>query len=315
MRRTAVLASAAITAALVTGCVRPVDVEPTGTTSASPGSTSTPAPTTSQTSALHQTDAPSSLRVAITFDQPGVGLREGDTYSGLDVDVARYVARYIGVTRISFVEAVTEQRETLLATGQADLVLAAYSITPDRSDDVTFAGPYLSTGQGLLVRARSRIRTPEQLPGFTVCSVQGSTSTEELVDNHPGLHLTVKPRLSDCVDLLKESKVNAVTADAAVLSGYARESSAPDVLRTSSTTFTTERWGVAMRRDDTDLCEDVNDALADMVETGAWKRAVRSNLGTSSTLPRRTLTPPKLQACPEPRPSTTSSDGSTPTSS
>ena len=103
MRRTAVLASAAITAALVTGCVRPVDVEPTGTTSASPGSTSTPAPTTSQTSALHQTDAPSSLRVAITFDQPGVGLREGDTYSGLDVDVARYVARYIGVTRISFV--------------------------------------------------------------------------------------------------------------------------------------------------------------------------------------------------------------------
>ena len=72
---------------------------------------------------------------------------------------------------------------------------------------------------------------------------------------------------------------------------------------------------MAMRRDDTDLCEDVNDALADMVETGAWKRAVRSNLGTSSTLPRRTLTPPKLQACPEPRPSTTSSDGSTPTSS
>ena len=57
------------------------------------------------------------------------------------------------------------------------------------------------------------------------------------------------------------------------------------------------------------------DQVADMVETGAWKRAVRSNLGTSSTLPRRTLTPPKLQACPEPRPSTTSSDGSTPTSS
>ena len=56
-----------------------------------------------------------------------------------------------------------------------------------------------------------------------------------------------------------------------------------------------------MRREDTALCEDVNDALADMVETGAWRRAVRANLGTSWSLPTRTLTPPTLRDCPAPR--------------
>lgn len=319
MRRVRVLAATALTATLLAACVRPVDVDPTGTaapdtTSSTPTSTSTSEHSSSSSSTtgptLQETDLPDTLRVAISFDQPGVGLREGDTYSGLDTDVARYVARYLGISRITFVEGVTDQRQTLLATGQADLVLGAYTMTPERAEEVTFAGPYLTTGQGLLVRSGSRIRTPADLPGFTTCSVQGSRSTAELVDNHPGLHLTMRERLSDCVDLLEDNKVNAVTSDAAILRGYARASEAPDKLRTGGTTFTTEQWGVAMRREDTDLCQDVRAALADMVDTGAWKRSVRENLGPTKAIGKRTATPPQLKACPPPRPSSSSTSGS-----
>lgn len=302
MRRARVVTAAAIGAALLGACVRPVDVEPSGPTTPAvstqaPASTSSPSGTSSPS--LHETDLPGTLRVAISFDQPGVGLREGDTYSGLDVDVARYIARHLGIDRISFVEGKTDQRETLLATGQADLVLASYSMTPEREDKVTFAGPYLTTGQDLLVSARSTIRSPGQLRGFTVCSVQGSTSTNELVDDHPGLHLTVQPRVSDCVDLLEQGKVKAVTSDAAILAGFAKASRAPDKLRLSGHSFARERWGVAMRPADTALCEDVSAALEDMVDSGAWKKAVRTNLATS-TLPSSTLRPPKLQDCPDP---------------
>lgn len=313
MRRARVVTATALGAALLSACVRPVDVEPTGPTSPvvstqAPASTSSPSGTSSPS--LHETDLPSTLRVAISFDQPGVGLREGDTYSGLDVDVARYIARHLGIDRISFVEGMTDQRETLLATGQADLVLSSYSITPERKDEVTFAGPYLTTGQDLLVSSRSTIRSPGQLRGFTVCSVQGSTSTSELVDDHPGLHLTVQPRVSDCVKLLEEGKVKAVTSDAAILAGFARGSRAPDKLRLSGRSFARERWGVAMRPADSALCEDVSAALEDMVDSGAWKKAVRSNLATSM-LPTSTLRPPKLQDCPPPPASESSSSSVT----
>ncbi len=315
MRRVRALAAAAVGAALLAACVRPVDVDPSG--SGHPpetGSTSTLTPSSTSSGpspSLHATDLPRTLRVAISYDQPGVGLREGSSYSGLDVDVARYVAQYLGISRISFVRAVTDQRETLLATGQADLVLAAYSMTPERADDVTFAGPYLATGQDLLVRARSTISSPRQLRGFTVCTVQGSRSTDELVDAYPGLHLTVQPTISDCVAMLQQDQVKAVTSDAAILLPFARESRGRDRLRLTGRLFTQERWGIAMRREDTALCEDVNDALADMVETGAWRRAVRANLGTSWSLPTRTLAPPTLRDCPAPRtPSAGASDGS-----
>lgn len=321
MRRVQVVATAALTLALLTACVHPVDVEPTDQTAPiATGSTSTTTSTTGTSSTSHpslrETDLPSTLRVAISFDQPGIGLREGNTYSGLDADVARYIARYLGISRITFVEAVTNQRETLLATGQVDLVLAAYSITPERADDVTFAGPYLSTGQDLLVAQDSEIRTPKQLRGSTVCSVEGSTSTSKLVNDYPGLHLTVQPRVSDCIDLLKDGKVEAVTSDSAVLAPFARKSKAPDKLRLSGKPFTREQWGVAMRPTDTALCEDVSDALADMIKTGAWKRAVHDNLGTSTTLTKRTLSPPKLKPCPPPpTPTPSTSDTPSPTSS
>lgn len=324
MRRAQVLATAAIAATLLSGCVRSVEVDPTGSSTPTSTKTSTsssspetiPSSSTTSSPSLHETDVPGTLRVAISFDQPGVGLREGDTYTGLDADVARYIARYLGVSRITFVEALTDQRETLLATGQVDLVLAAYSMTPERAEDVTFAGPYLTTGQDLLVRSTSTIRKPAQLSGSTVCSVQGSRSTTELVANYPGLHLTMRPRISECVDLLEQRKVDAVTSDAAILRGFARTSASPDKWRTGGRPFTTERWGVAMRREDTALCEDVHDALADMVETGEWQRSVRDNLGTRKQIGKRTTTPPKLAPCPAPRTSSTSgTDGASPSSS
>lgn len=317
MRRVRVVAAATLGAALLTSCVRPVDVEPTdaGTATSTQSAATETVPTKSSSSSqpsLHETDLPSTLRVAITFDQPGVGLRAGDTYTGLDVDVARYIARHLGISRISFVEAVTNQRETLLATGQADVVLASYTMTPDRADKVAFAGPYLTTGQDLLVSTRSKIRSPNQLRGFTVCSVEGSTSTTELVNDYPGLHLTVQPRVSDCVDLLKEGKVKAVTSDTAILRGFARASTKPDDLRLSGKPFAQQQWGVAMRRDNPALCEDVRAALKEMVDSGEWKRAVRDNLGTRTTLGTQTTTPPTLKACPSPATSTSSTSGATP---
>lgn len=317
MRRVRALAAAAVGAALLAGCTRTVDVAPSST--AEPAVTSTVAPSgtasASSRTSPHRTDLPRTLRVAVSFDQPGIGLRQGNSYTGMDVDVAEHIARYLGIPRVSFVEAVTDQRRTLLETGQVDLVLAAYSMTPERADDVTFAGPYLTTGQDLLVPARSRIRSVGQLQGSTLCSVQGSRSTDELVDDHPGLHLTVEPKISDCVALLREGTVDAVTSDAAVLLPFVRGSSGADRLRLVGRPFTRERWGVAMRREDTALCEDVSDALADMVETGAWQRAVTDNLGPARSLPRGTATPPPLVDCPTPRGPSTRTTGPSPASS
>lgn len=264
-----------------------------GTSSGAGTSTTSPtSPTSPQTA-----DVPENLRVGISFDTPGVGLQTEAGQVGFDADVARYLAGRLGAERVTFVNAMPDQRDTLLATDQVDLVVAAYSMTPERTRKVTFAGPYLRTGQDLLVSSRSRIRTPAQLRGHTVCSVSGTSSTDALVDDYPGLHLVERPTVGDCVAALRRGEVKAVTSDAAVLAGFARTSRSPDRLLLAGRPFTTETWGVAMDRGDVAMCREVSIALRAMVRSGEWTQAVRANLPSRSRLAKSTYVPPTTKTC------------------
>ena len=94
--------------------------------------------------------------IGTKFDQPGLGLKNPDgTMSGFDVDVAKYVAQQLGFgeDKIEWKEAPSGQRETLIQNDQVKFIAATYSITDARKEKVDFAGPYLITGQSLLVRA------------------------------------------------------------------------------------------------------------------------------------------------------------------
>jgi len=142
------------------------------------------------------------LKIGIKFDQPGLGLKQGDKYTGFDVDVATYVAKKLGTdaSKITWVQAPSAQRETLLSTGQVDLVVATYSITDARKQKVSFAGPYFLAGQDLLVRADdTSITGPETLQGKKLCSVKGSTSAQKVKDKYPGVQLQEFGTYSECV--------------------------------------------------------------------------------------------------------------------
>ena len=74
------------------------------------------------------------FKVGIKFDQPGLGLKDGAKYTGFDVDVAKYIAKELGHAEadITWVQAPSAQRETLISTGQVDMIAATYSITDTR---------------------------------------------------------------------------------------------------------------------------------------------------------------------------------------
>ena len=127
------------------------------------------------------------LVIGTKFDQPGLGLKNPDgTMSGFDVDVAKYVATELGYNedQIEWKESPSAQRETLIQNGQVKYIVATYSITDKRKEKVDFAGPYLITGQSLLVTAgNTDITGPESLQdNKKLCSVTGSTPAQRIKD-------------------------------------------------------------------------------------------------------------------------------------
>ena len=225
------------------------------------------------------------LTIGISFDEPGVGFRKGETYSGFDVDTATYVAKALGVDAkdITWVRADPGEREQLLESGKADLVVATYSITDERKQAVDFAGPYFVAHQDLLIRRNdTEITGPKTLDGRTLCSVTGTTSSDYVRAHYKG-DITLKeyPRYSECVAALLEGTVDAVTTDDLILAGYASEEKYKGKLKVVGDGFTDERYGIGIKKGDQELVDEVNAALRQYVDDGSWEAALKQSVGDS----------------------------------
>ncbi len=239
------------------------------------------------------------IKIGIKFDQPGLGLKEGDKYTGLDVDVATYVAKKLGYAadKIQFVQSPSAQRETLISTGQVKLVVATYSITDARKEKVSFAGPYFIAGQDLLVRADdTAITGKDSLKGKKLCSVTGSTSAQKVKKDIPDVNLQEFGTYSECVAALVSKGVDALTTDNTILAGYASQAQYKGKLKVVGAPFSTENYGIGLKKGDTALCQKVTGAITAMISDGSWQKAVDTNLGPAGFKPGPG-NPPTPAAC------------------
>ena len=237
--------------------------------------------------------------IGIKFDQPGLGLKEGDTYTGFDVEVARYVAKDLGYTDVEFKETPSAQRETMLQSDQVKMIFATYSITDDRKKKVSFAGRYFIAGQDLLVAAaNSDITGPDSLNGKKLCSVKGSTSAKKIQDGFANqVQLKEYDTYSKCVEALASGAVDAVTTDNVILAGFAAQSQYAGKFKVVGKTFSEERYGVGIKQGDTKLCTAINAALGKMVSDGSWQKALDDTVGKSGFQVDTSVNPPKPDAC------------------
>src|SRR5215204_5928682 len=241
------------------------------------------------------------ITIGIKYDQPGLGQKVGEDFKGLDVDVARYVAKDLGFEgdKVIFKETPSAQRETAIQGGQVALIFATYSITDERKQKVSFAGPYFIAGQDLLVRAdNTDITGPETMNGKTLCSVTGSTPAENIKKTYATtVKLFEQDTYSKCVEALNGGSVDAVTTDNVILAGFAAQPQYKGKLKVVGKPFSTEKYGVGLKKGDTTMCEKVNTALQKMVSDGSWQKAIDDNVGPSGFKVDTTTNPPKPEPC------------------
>jgi len=239
----------------------------------------------SASSIVDKASSDKKLVVGIKYDQPGLGLKNPDgSYSGFDVEIAKIVAKALGVEEsgITFKETVSQNRESFIEQGQVDMVVATYSITDKRKQKVSFAGPYFVAGQSLLVREESTdITGPESLNNNKkLCSVAGSTPAQKIKDEFAkNVQLQEYPTYSKCVEALLGKQVDAVTTDDIILAGFATQYTGK--LKVVGKKFSTEKYGIGLKKDDKKGRDAVNAALEKAFSDGSWKAALEKTVGPS----------------------------------
>ena len=237
------------------------------------------------------------IAIGVRFDQPGLGLKDAteDIPEGFDVDMAKLLIADLCIDpdsdAVTWTEAISEQREEFLTTGRVDLVAASYSITDERRALVGQTGPYLLTGQQVLVPADSDVESIEDLEGEEVCSASGSTSLENVeaagAVRRARRHLQPVRRgrgqrhRSGDVD----RRHDPARARRAVRGrGEGRRSR---VLRGA------DRHRLLARRHP-EMCEWINEVIQEAYDDGTWAEAFEANLGGEDV---ETPEPPALDAC------------------
>ena len=235
------------------------------------------------------TRVPGELKVGLSMPSAGfqVGAVRGRDVvlaRGFEIDLARLLARRLGIPRVRFVN--EEYFSTLLKAGAKDwdLALAEISVTPPRARRVDFSTSYLRADQGVLVR-RGLPSTPTsiaQLRTLQLCAERATTGGQLLVGRiKPTRRPLLLPNSSRLSHDLFTERCDAVVFDApalAVLRRQAPDRYGPLVGRIA----TGERYSVAFEKGSR-LRGPVNTALARLTRDGTLERLRKRWLGTDTS--------------------------------
>ncbi|MEU4803845.1 glutamate ABC transporter substrate-binding protein [Actinosynnema sp. NPDC023587] len=188
---------------------------------------------------------------------------------GFDVDMAREVARAIfgDPTRIQFKVLTSEERIPALENREVDVVVRTMTVNCERWQKVAFSSVYYQAGQRVLVPSTSDVTGIESLGGRKVCATKGSSSLANVAGAPAGPIAVSVPNWTDCLVLLQQGQVDAISTDNTILAGFAAQDPYTKVVGPQ---FTAEPYGMAFPRPDEDFVRFVNALLERLRSDGTW---------------------------------------------
>ena len=161
------------------------------------------------------------LKVAMSVDQPPFNMRSRDKkVIGFDVDIARALAEAMQV-KLEIVETPFADLLGVLTEGGADLVISGMTITPERTRQVSFVGPYTLSGKSMLTTARIKDVVEDVTvfndPEIRVVALKNSTSESFVQRNLPEASLDTIANYDEGVQMLLTGRIDAMVADLPIL--------------------------------------------------------------------------------------------------
>ena len=209
------------------------------------------------------------------LDETDNGLR------GFDAGLFQLLARYIlgDETAYELTQVDSSTRESVLQSGQVDCVFATYSITDARKEVISFAGPYYTSRQAVLVRAGNEdIKGVDDLGGRIVATQAGSTGPDILAEYAPeDVEIQEFETDQEARTALELGRVDAYVTDYTLLLNAIVKN--PDTYEIAGEQFGPEdNYGVGLPLD-SDGVAFVNEFLEKVIEDGTWEKLWQICLG------------------------------------
>ena len=199
---------------------------------------------------------------------------------GFDAGLYQLLARYIlgDESKYELTQVDSSTRESVLTSDQVDAVFATYSITDARKEVISFAGPYYTSKQAVLVKAgNTDIAGVDDLAGKIVATQSGSTGPDILAEYAPEATVQEFANDQEARTALEQGRVDAYVTDYTLLLNAIVKN--PGVYEIAGDTFGPEdNYGIGLPLD-SDGVAFVNDFLKKIEDNGTWAQLWKISLG------------------------------------
>jgi polar amino acid transport system substrate-binding protein len=196
---------------------------------------------------------------------------------GFDIDMIRAVAKAIfgDPGKVRFTAISDAQRIPDVTDGTVDIVAHTMTITCDRLKEVDFSSVYFDAGQRVLVLKNSTATSLDDLHGQKVCATSGSDSVVR-IQAHRAIAVQV-PYWTDCLVLLQQGDVAAISTDDSILDGLAAQDPWTKII---GKPLSDEPYGLAISKQHPEFVRFVNAVLQQLRTNGQWAASYRHWIGT-----------------------------------
>jgi len=189
---------------------------------------------------------------------------------GFDVDVMKAIGNELGY-EITFLDYSYDDLFDVLEKGNIDAVISAVSITDERKERMSFTEPYFESGLVVAVRAdNSDIKGFTDLPGKRVAVAVGTTGAIT-VREQKSLDVLELRTAEDTFSALLAGKVDAVVNDKPMIYYYLNTHKDANI-KVLPEIYQNEYYGIAVKKDNKELLDKLNDALKKIKEKGVYDK-------------------------------------------
>lgn len=183
----------ALSAGILTGCgsreETVADASATETTDAA-DSTADAAKGNEVYRTLDEIKESGTINIGVFSDKNPFGyVDENGEYQGYDIYFANRIGEDLGV-KVNFVSTEAANRIEYLQTGKVDIILANFTVTDERKEEVDFALPYMNVALGVVSRNDNVIESLDNWnPDDSIIVISGTTAETYLIENYPDIPL------------------------------------------------------------------------------------------------------------------------------
>lgn len=179
-------------------------------------SASEPADTGARARTLEEIKKSGTVKIGVFSDKNPFGyVDEHGEVQGYDVYFAKRIAKDLlgseGDAEFIYVEAAN--RVEYLKAGKVDIILANFTVTDERKEQVDFALPYMKVALGVVSPEESLVTDAEELKGKKLIVVKGTTAETYFTEKYPDITLVKFDEYQEAYDALLDGRGDAFSTD------------------------------------------------------------------------------------------------------